>query len=253
MFLIIVLVKFNLIKNLTWIYNIYGYTGVQVRQGLGFINPNFPSLIFWIIRISFYYIKYEKLRYYHFFIFWILTLALYYQVYSRTMILIFILEIILYYFLKGFYKHLKNFLKFIPILHVIFTFLIIFFFKETALDRIFSYRLVYSYEFLKTLNIFKIIFGDRNNFKLALDNSYISLFHDYGILVLILMTFLLSFGMKNLILYESKEKSQKIIFIFLIYLFYSMSEAILFSPYFSFIIILLIKYSYLRKKVCNGR
>lgn len=241
--IIMLLAKFDFIENLIWTYRIYGHTGIQVRQGLGFLNPNFPALVFWMIRISFYYLKYEKLKCYHFLLFLILTLNIYYQIYSRTIVFLFILEVAIYYFLKYFYEYIKEIIKVIPIIHVTFTFIIIYFFKDSILDDFLSYRLKYSYEFFKNLNKYTFFFGDRNKFELALDNSYISLLHDYGIIVFIFIIYLLYKGVKNIVLFEKKERVKKIIFVFLVYLFYSMSEAVLFSPYYSFITIILIKYT----------
>lgn len=238
--------RIGVIDNNILKYKIYGYEGIQIRQSLGFGNPNTSGIIFWLIRCSFYYLNYYKIKFHHFIILGILVFILYLQTYSRTSFLIFCFEVMLFYIMKYKYKILKKIIIVIPLIHVLGTFLLSIFFYDTKLNDLLSGRLSYSHIFLKNVNLQNFFFGNKENFYLALDNAWIALLQNYGMLVLLSMLILMILGIKNMLKFESKIESKKIIFLFLICLCYSTSEAVLFSPYYSFIIMILIKYNFLR-------
>ena len=245
---IILFSKLDIIENNILKYNIYGYQGIQIRQSLGFSNPNMVGIIFTTIRYSFYYLNYYKLKLYHFFILGFLTYYFYFQTYSRTLLLVFYFEIILFYIIKYRYVLLKKIIIAIPILHMFSFFLGSIFFYNTKLNNLLSNRLSYSYIFFKNLNLKSFLFGNKKDFYLPLDNAWTALLQNYGIIVTIIMLILITNGIKKLLLFEREFKIKKIIFLFLICLFNSTSEAILFSPYYSFITIILIKYNFYSRK-----
>lgn len=247
--LLIVMIVFSkngILENDTVKYAIYGYSGIQIREYLGFDSPNTSGLIFWSIRSSFYYLNYYRIKFYHFVVFGILVIILYLQTYSRTTLYIFIFEVLLFYILKYKYRILKKIIIIVPTINMVFFFLLSIYSYETVLNKILSNRLKYSYEFIKSINLQSFLLGIKESFYLPLDNSWIGLLHDYGILVSIIMLILMTVGLKNMLKLEKEIESKKIIFLFLTCLIYSTSEAVLFSPYYSFIMIILIKYNFLQ-------
>lgn len=241
--IIILCSKLNLIENKTFIYGIYGYEGFQKRQSLGFNNPNTIGIIFFVIRSGYYYLKFNKLKYYNFIILGILNYILYTLTYSRTMIVVFICEVLIFYILKYKYNIIKKIMKLGPFFHFIGTLIAIFVFNDSIFDKVLSKRLSYSYDFFCNTSFINLLFGNKEKFYLPLDNSYVNLIHDYGLIISLIIVFLLTKGIKNLLLNENDEECKRIIYIFLIYLTYSVSEAILFNIYYSFITIILLGYS----------
>lgn len=241
--MVIILSKYGIIEDV-----VLNHTGIQTRKSLGFHNPNTAGIIFLLVRCAFYYLNYYKIKVYHFIIIGIFVVGLYLETYSRTTLLAFFFEILLFYIMKYKYDLIKKTIVMIPSICVIFTFLLSIYCSNSLLNKILSNRLFYSHLFLKSVSLKNFLFGDKNPFYLPLDNACVDLLHDYGVIVLIIILFLLTLGIKKILLLESESEGKKILFLFLVYLFYSISETVLFSPYYSFATMILINYSLLKRE-----
>lgn len=239
--IMIVLLKYGIISENIYEYRIHGLEGVKIRHSLGFKSPNTIGLIFLLMRIAIYNLNFNKLKVFHFILLGFFSYLLYLLTYSRTSLLIFGFEIIIFYVFKLKYEKIKKMIVIMPILSYILFFLITVFYHNTILDKILSGRLGISYLYIKQLNVITFLFGDKEKFYLPLDNSYVYLLHDYGVIISLALIIILTINIKKILNYYDNKR---IIYTYIIILIYSMSEAILFIPNICIIISIIISYSY---------
>lgn len=194
--------------------------GYVYRYGLGYDHPNLLHSTLFILVALFLYLYYKNLNIVHYSFIFILNLIIYKFSLSRTGFYLIILSLILTIFMKKDKTNLKYKLTSLVIPScVLFTFVSGFFYGKleifNKIDRLLSGRIYYTSYFLKNYSL--SLFGNNlyvdNN---LIDNSYIILLANYGIIVFILYLAIYRKVIKNFII-NRLDKELLVIIIFSIY------------------------------------
>jgi len=216
--LIVLLVSVGIFEN-----NIYIDQLGRVRNFFGFRNPNYLSL--YVFSFSILLVLYKKSKK-SIFISFVLLLIMYYFTRSRTPFLAFFIFIFMIFFI-GKKNRRKKYVTLILLIYGALLFYIytsMFYNNFQTLNTILSYRLSYINLFFYNMTFFDFIFGG-NNFIITLDNSYLMILKNFGIIYLIYILFKAYFIKEKLIKFNKFEIS----FIITILIF-GFFESVLISP-----------------------
>lgn len=164
--------------------------GYIYRYGLGYEHPNLLHSSLFILVVLFIYLNYEKLNVLYYFTILLANTFIYKYSGSRTGFYLIILAIILTIYMKKTKNNSKYILiKSIMPLSIIFTFATAILYDEnnftSYIDRLLSGRIYYSNYFVKNYS-FNLLGNNLHIDNNLIDNSYVILFCNYGILVFLL-------------------------------------------------------------------
>lgn len=211
------------------------------RHMLGFQHPNFAMILLFPIFTSIYYLYYNnKNKNIMMLFFFIVSSGIFFLTYSRTTFLTFLFFILLIKIKDKYILKFKNIVYFEVIMSLITTFIIPIFFYSEGLNRLLSMRLFLFREYISN---YKISFlGSRSITKLysevPLDNLYLRIYVEQGIIGIVLFIFLIIIMIK--VLY--KEKDTKAIRILIIIILFSNFEAMGFEYWFNILLYIIPSY-----------
>lgn len=216
--LVILLVSVGIFENRVFIDQIG-----RVRNFFGFRNPN--SLSLYVFSFSVLSILYKKSKK-SIFISFILIMIVYFFTRSRTPFMEFLIFIFLIFFIGEKNRRIKYTILILLIYGTLLFYIYasIFYDSFQHLDMILSYRLSFINLFFHNMTYFDFIFGG-NSFLITVDNSYLMILRNFGILFLTYLLIKIYFIRKKLFKFDKYEIS--FIITMLIFGFF---EAVLISP-----------------------
>lgn len=235
--------EFNNIK-----YGLTRYGDIlKIRNPLGFSHPNTTMVLMLPIFFLLYYLYYSRLKIMLIVIFEIINIYLFYYTNSRISFLLINLFLSIIFLGDKFISKIKVLFYLQEIIIVIFSIILPIFFHNSILDGLFSGRLIYSYCYLKNISI---TFLGKNmteiyNTYYPLDNIYLKIIYENGILGLILCIIII-FYIINLLY---KNKDYKAIRIFSIILILGFMESIAFYYFINIICFIIPEYIFGNKEI----
>ena len=239
----IVIILYNM--DLTNNYFMYRPDG-RIRSSMGFAHPNNFGMYMFTICADYVYLNYQKFKIKNYLVILIMALLIYFVSNSRTSVIGLLLLLVLIFLsqkLKIKYLY-NNFFKFIiinlPIIFIALTLIFVNLYNNhnefvIKVNEILSNRIFYASSFLNEYDI--NLLGNKINYistqeaKLiserasVLDNSYLSLVLNYGILTFIIIYYLL----RKIINTAYEKKDGAMLSIITVYVLICMIESILYK------------------------
>ena len=239
------LLEFNNIK-----YGIRKFENFEVyRNALGFRHPNTAMSMLLPIFFTLYYIYYEKFPKFIIGIIFLIGTIVFYLTFSRTTYLLIFLFIGLILLKDKYVKKLKIIFLNEGFFLVFLTFYLPYYFPRGKLNEIFSWRLWYFSYYIRNSEL--TYFGNYSIKKLyeelPLDNIYIRVLYEDGVISFIILIFLIYYVMKLLFKYDD----MKAIRIFSIILIFGFMEHMSFHYYFNIIIFIISDYIFIENRKKN--
>lgn len=199
------------------------YSSGKIRSGLGFKNPNMPSLYYFILVSHYYFYKWENLKIRNYIFIMIGYFIIYKYTLSRTGAIIAVFQLLSILILKNKIK-IKKLFCYVPYIFFVLSFIIAFFYNPTLNKFMTTRPFTWKMNILDNSNILNILFGSFGiRAQYALDNGILSNYYYFGIIATILFLYLFSKGLMRL----EKKIFERTFILFLSYLLYSLSEDML--------------------------
>lgn len=200
----------------------------EIRHSLGFSHPNMTHLVLFILIAIYIYINYEKLDVKNYIIIMLINISIYFLTISRTGMIGILLLCLLCFISKLQIKELNIFInkflcklpRYLYIILVSFSFITAWFFRKwpwlKILDKLFTGRFYLSNKILTEFGF--SLFGNQNVG--MLDNGYIYLYVQFGLIGFILVSWLIL----NVCKYIEETSNTKLAILQIGFLFYLFTE-----------------------------
>lgn len=209
---------------------------IRSRYDFGFTHPNIATIYYWGFFMSVilycYTSKYRNLLWGLLGVIFLCCIVLYAETISRSFIIVVICFVLMlsYYFLRNKYKkdyrigYSRYILYMLPVLLTILTIYFAINAKDyPALDFLFSRRLSLYNTLLESITPMQYVTGTDIFDTLTVDNSYLHLLFEAGILLFIYFLWLYYFAIKNII----NQQNFVVLAIFISFLIYGLMESLL--------------------------
>lgn len=216
------------------------------RYTLGFAHPNTAMSLLLPIFFLIYYLYYDRTKILISMFIFIIGKIVFNYTYSRTTFLLILLFIFLILVNDKYIEKLKKIFLLEGGITIFFTFFLPYYFRNTFLNKLLSGRLILFYNYLTKFQI--TLFGNKEiigYYKIyPLDNVYLRILFENGIIGFILLIILIFYIMKILF----KNKDYKAIRIFSIVLIFGVMEGSALNYYLNIIYFIIPDYIFIEKE-----